>query len=91
MAFDWDEEKARTNVIKHGVTFKEAETVFDDRLFVDFFDADHSDDEPRYLIIGRSNANRLLLVSYTERSGKTRIISAREATRRERRDYEEGI
>ncbi len=91
MEFEWDEEKAQHNVIKHGVTFEEAETVFDDRLFVDLFDSTHSDAEPRYLIVGRSNSNRLLIVSYTERSGKTRLISARETTRRERRDYEEGM
>lgn len=90
MEFEWSEEKARNNALKHGVTFEEAETVFDDRLFVDLFDVNHSDAEPRYLLIGRSIADRLLIISYTERLGKTRLISAREATRRERRDYEEG-
>ena len=91
MEFEWDAEKARNNVIKHGITFEEAKTVFDDRLFVDIFDDSHSSNEPRYLTIGRSDANRLLIVSYTERFGKTRIISARQPTRNERHDYEEGI
>lgn len=90
MDFEWDETKAAANVGKHAITFDEAQTVFADPLFVDFYDPGHSDEEPRYLIIGRSHAGRLLLVSYTERDGKTRLISARLATRREQRDYEEG-
>jgi hypothetical protein len=90
MEFVWDEEKAAAHVTKHGVTFEEATTAFNDPLYVDFYDPDHSDVEERYLLIGRSAANRLILVSYTERDGKNRIISAREATRYERRDYEEG-
>ena len=91
MNFAWDETKAQANAAKHGVTFEEAKTVFDDPLFVDFYDANHSEDEARYLIVGRSSANRVLIVSYTERRNETRLISARETTRRERRDYEEGI
>lgn len=90
MDFEWDETKAAANAGKHAITFDEAQTVFADPLFVDFYDPDHSDEEPRYLIIGRSHAGRLLLVSYTERDGKARLISARLATRREQRDYEEG-
>jgi uncharacterized DUF497 family protein len=65
MKFEWDEEKAKANVSKHGVSFDEAKTVFDDPLYVDFFDPDHSDDEERYIIVGHSGRNRLLVVSYT--------------------------
>ncbi len=90
MEFEWDADKAAANQNKHGVTFSEAQAVFADPLFVDFYDPAHSDDEERYLIIGRSEAGHLLLVSYTERNDKTRIISARSATPREQRDYEEG-
>ena len=74
---------------KHGVTFEEAQTVFEDDLFVVFDDPDHSDHEKRYLIMGQSREGRLLVVSYTERSRQVRLISARPATRRERRAYEE--
>ncbi|ETX03983.1 MAG: hypothetical protein ETSY2_31445 [Candidatus Entotheonella gemina] len=90
MEFEWDESKARPNLSKHGVSFDEARTVFDDPLYIDFYDPDHSDDEDRYLIIGLSQQRRLLIMSYTERSDRTRLISAREATRRERETYEEG-
>ena len=83
--------KAETNLEKHGVSFDEAETVFDDPLFVIFADPDHSFEENRFIIMGESNQNRLLVVSYTERLPKTRLISAREATRPERKKYEEDI
>ena len=75
---------------KHGVSFTEGRTVFDDPLYVDFYDLDHSEDEERYLIIGKSNRGRLLIVSYTERRELIRIISAREVTKSEREAYEEG-
>ena len=90
MRFDWDENKAASNLLKHGVSFDEAKTVFDDRLYVDFYDPAHSDDEDRYLIVGESNQRRLLIVSYTERGNLIRLISAREVTRTEREVYEEG-
>ncbi len=90
MKFEWDQNKADANLSKHGVSFDEAITVFDDPLCLDFFDPDHSYYEYRYIIIGQSSDNRLLLVSYTEHGESVRIISAREATRRERKDYEEG-
>ena len=91
MEFEWDENKAEANLSKHGVSFDEAKTVFDDPLYIDFYDPDHSDDEDRYIIIGESQRRRLLIVSYTERDHQTcLLISAREATRREREDYEEG-
>jgi uncharacterized protein len=72
------------------VSFEEAKTVFDDPLYVDFYDPAHSDDEDRYLIVGESNQRRLLIVSYTERGSLIRLISAREVTRTEREVYEEG-
>lgn len=89
MNFNWDETKAEKNLLKHGVSFEEAATVFDDPLYVDFYDPDHSDEEDRYIIIGQSRQHRLLLVSYTERGAGIRLISAREAKRRERIAYEE--
>lgn len=90
MKFEWDENKAVSNLSKHGVSFEEAKTVFDDPLYVDFYDPDHSEDEERYLIVGESNQRRLLIVSYTERVGSIRLISARLVTRTEREAYEEG-
>ncbi len=90
MQFEWSENKAASNLSKHGVSFEEAKTVFDDPLYVDFYDPDHSEDEERYLIVGESNRGRLLIVSYTERGDSIRLISARELTRTERSAYEEG-
>ena len=90
MEFEWGEEKAAANLAKHGVSFEEAGTIFDDPLYVDFYDPDHSSEEHRYIIIGESRQGRLLVVSYTERGDVTRLISAREVTRSEREAYEEG-
>jgi uncharacterized DUF497 family protein len=90
MKYKWDENKAVKNLAKHGVSFAEAKTIFDDPLYVDFYDLDHSEDEERYLIVGESNRGRLLIVSYTERRESIRIISAREVTKSEREAYEEG-
>jgi uncharacterized DUF497 family protein len=90
MGFEWDEEKATANLAKHGVSFEEARTIFDDPLYVDFYDPDHSSEEHRYIIIGVSWHGRLLVVSYTEQGDVTRLISAREVTRSERETYEEG-
>ena len=89
MEFEWDESKATANLKKHGVSFNEAETVFDNVLAVIFDDEAHSDGEKREIIVGHSRNNRLLLISFTERSNIIRIISARLATRREREDYEQ--
>ncbi|HYX43310.1 MAG TPA: BrnT family toxin [Pyrinomonadaceae bacterium] len=89
MKFAWDDEKAAVNLAKHGVSFAEAESVFDDPLYVDFYDPDHSADEHRYIIIGASQQGRILIVSYTERDHVIRLISAREVTRNEREAYEE--
>ena len=72
------------------MSFDEAKTVFEDPLYVDFYEPDHSFDEHRYIIIGESQQGRLLVVSYTERRDSTRLIGARESTRREREAYEEG-
>ncbi len=80
MTFEWDDEKAATNLAKHGVPFDEAKTVFADPLYVDFYDPEHSVDEARYIIIGTSRQGRLLIVSYAERTGGVRLISARELT-----------
>jgi len=90
MNFEWDENKSIINFSKHGVSFEEAKTVFDDPLYIDFYDPDHSDKEDRYLIVGESDQRRLLIVSYTERGNSIRIISAREVTRSEREVYQEG-
>ena len=90
LRFEWDSKKAASNVKKHGVTFDEAATVFGDPLAVIFDDEDHSQDERREIIIGHSILGQLLLVSFTERDKMVvRIISARKANRRERKDYEE--
>jgi uncharacterized DUF497 family protein len=90
MHVDWDPAKAAANIAKHGgVTFEEAASVFIDPMEYTFFDPDHSEGEARYLTIGMSSHNRLLIVSYTERMGTIRIISARRVTRTERKIYEE--
>ncbi len=89
MSFEWDEQKARANLDKHGVSFEEAATVFADPLYVDFYDPDHSAEEQRYIIIGASQQGRVLMVSYTERGEMVRLISSREVTSTERKAYEE--
>jgi len=90
MAFEWDKAKATTNVKKHEVTFDEASTVFGDPLARIFDDPEHSAEERREIIVGHSILSRLLLVCFTEREGGViRILSAREATKKERQDYEE--
>lgn len=90
MEFEWNPEKAVSNLRKHNVSFQEATTIFDDSLSVTFPDPDHSIGENRYVIIGMSRSGQLLVVSHTDRENRTRIISARKATRQERRFYEEG-
>lgn len=89
MQFEWNPLKATANLKKHGVSFEEAKTLFDNPLAVIFDDEAHSIDEQREIIIGHSRQNRLLLVAFTERFGNVRIISARLATRQEREDYEQ--
>ena len=88
MEFEWDEEKAASNLERHGVSFSEAMTVFGDPLEVTIPDPDHSVGEARFLSLGLSDSGRLLVVAYTERERKTRFINAREATPKERRDHE---
>lgn len=87
--FEWDDEKARLNLRKHRVSFDEAETVFDDPYARVIDDPDHSAEEERAIIIGRSSRNRLLFVSYAARKERIRIISGRVASRKEHRTYEE--
>jgi uncharacterized DUF497 family protein len=87
--FEWDTKKAESNVAKHGVTFDEACTVFGDPLAILKRDPDHSADEQRYLLLGISSRHRLLVVAHAERPPRTRLISARRATPKERRTYEE--
>ena len=89
MRFAWDEEKAAANLRKHGVSFPEATTVFADPLAWTYPDPDHSVHEQRFLTIGLSRVQRLLVVAHTEESSITRLINARQATRKERKFYEE--
>ena len=88
MDFEWDPEKAARNLAKHGVSFQDAATVFGNPLSTTYFDPDHSEGEQRFLSLGMSGRGRLLVVAYTERAGRTRIISAREASAQERKNYE---
>jgi hypothetical protein len=87
--FEWDPAKARANEEKHGVSFFEACEVFDDDYSSSVRDPDHSEDEDRYLTFGLSKMARYLVVSYTERGDRIRLISVREMTPRERRAYEQ--
>jgi uncharacterized protein len=87
--FEWASTKAADNLQKHGVSFEEAATVFQDPLARLHSDPDHSGSEQRAILVGHSATGRFLLVSFTDRRGSIRLISAREATRRERREYEE--
>jgi uncharacterized protein len=90
MEFEWDTRAATRNLAKHGVSFHEAGTVFGDARAITYSDPDHSDEEDRFLTIGMSHSNRLLVVSHTDREERTRIISARRAVREERTVYDEG-
>jgi|ERR1043166_1723232 uncharacterized DUF497 family protein len=95
LLFEWDDEKAKRNLLKHKSSFQEAKTVFKDEMLVTYLDDLHSDDEKRFISIGMSTDSRILLVVHTEvnRIGDTiliRIISSRKATLSERRIYEKG-
>ncbi len=90
MRFEWDRGESVQNIAKHGVSFEEATTAFRDPLSTTGVDPDHSFDEERFITFGVSTPGRLLVVSHTDREDIIRIISAREATRRERTIYEEG-
>ncbi len=88
LIFEWDPQKAKSNLKKHGVSFEEASTAFQDILSLTIDDPLHSIDEERVVLIGMSNKNRLLVVVHTERGDNIRIISARKATKEERESYE---
>jgi len=87
--FEWDENKARSNLKKHGVSFEEAKTVFYDEMAIQFYDDEHSEWEDRFLLLGLSHRMRLLLIchAYREHNGTIRIISARKATKKEAKHY----
>lgn len=89
--FEWDENKARTNILKHGISFEEASTVFADEFAIIFDDPEHSEDEDRSIILGFSaNANMLIVCHCIRGEGNIiRIISARQATKSEAKQYEE--
>jgi uncharacterized DUF497 family protein len=88
--FEWDQAKASQNLQKHGVSFEEAATAFGDSLSLTIEDPLHSAEEERFVTIGLSLRHRILVVVHTDRGENVRIISARAATRRERKTYEEG-
>lgn len=89
MTYEWDPVKAAANAKKHRVTFEEAASVFLDPSALTFSDPDHSEEEDREITIGRSTRQRILFVAHALREGRVRLISARQATRRERRKYGE--
>jgi len=89
MHFEWDANKAKKNLKKHKVSFKEASTVFNDSLAITGEDPDHSGEEERMITFGMSSLGRLLVIAHTDRGSSIRIISARLATLTERRIYEE--
>ena len=91
LQFEWDSRKAEINLAKHGVPFEEAITVFADPLARIFDDPEHSEGERREIIIGHSVQQRLILVSFAGADERVRLLSARQATRTERKDYEENI
>ena len=86
---EWDRCKAEANIRKHGVSFEEAQTVFTDPLAITLPDPDHSEDEERFIDIGMSDNQRVLVVGYTERGQRIRLITACKASARERTQYEE--
>ena len=89
LSFEWDESKAKSNLAKHGVSFEDASTVFGDPLSLTILDPAHSQAEDRFIIIGRSHQQELLIVVHTERGDNIRVISARRGSRSERKRYEE--
>jgi uncharacterized DUF497 family protein len=86
--FEWDDEKAVSNLKKHDVSFEEGATIFNDPLIATIFDPDHSEAEERYISVGISVQGRLLVVVHTDRSARIRLISCRKATNVERKAYE---
>lgn len=86
--FEWDDEKAKSNIKKHGVSFDEGATIFYDPRIATIHDPDHSEDEGRFISIGMSVIRRLLTVIHTYRKERIRLISARKATNAEKKNYE---
>ena len=91
LTFEWDFRKARSNLSKHGISFEEASTIFGNSLSLTIPDPDHSITERRYITVGRAFNGKLLVVVHTDRGNNIRIISARPASRRERRFYEQEV
>jgi uncharacterized DUF497 family protein len=89
LTFEWDDVKARKNFKKHKVAFDEGKTIFSDPFLLTFPDVDSSEEEERYINIGVSAKDRILVLIHTERHGKIRIISCRKATAHERKYYEQ--
>jgi uncharacterized DUF497 family protein len=89
MQFEWDRKKAKYNLRKHGVSFEEASTVFDDDLAAFYEDPDHSVHEERFLMMGTSVRGRLLYIAFADRNERIRIITARMPTKEEKKLYEE--
>ena len=91
MTYDWDSGKSQANRRKHGVSFEEAASVFQDAEALTFDDPDHSGQEPHEITIGMSTRDRVLFLSHCDRGDRIRIISARKATSKERKQYAEGL
>jgi len=91
LLFEWDPNKARKNIKIHGISFDEASTAFGDDFSLTIHDPLHSDKEDRFILIGNSHKNRILVVVHSERGNKIRIISARKANKKERKQYEENV
>ena len=89
LLFEWDPEKAKDNFETHGISFDEASTAFGDTLSLVIYDPLHSEEEDRFVLIGNSYRNRLLVIIHTEREDYVRLISARKASKKERKQYEE--
>lgn len=90
LIFEWDEAKAKANLMKHKVSFEEGKSIFNDAFLFTFPDDKHAENEERYVNVGLSAKGRILVLTHTERQGKIRIVSCRKATPRERSFYEEG-
>ena len=90
MRFEWDPRKAKRNFEKHGVSFEEAATAFGDPRSLTDYDPDHSEEEDRFVLLGATHLGRLVVVVHTDRGENVRLISARLATKRERRTYASG-
>jgi uncharacterized DUF497 family protein len=89
LLFEWDPNKAKENLKIHGVSFDEASTAFGDTLSLVVYDPLHSEEEDRFVLVGNSHKNRLLVIVHTERADRVRLITARKATKKERKQYEE--